>query len=85
MKSSCENLKYLTEDCLSTINNTNLNQITEKKYKNVPIKEFDNGEIETAVRPGGRKQDFYLHNEIRPQDLTTNGWSPTALIQLTEN
>ena len=43
---SIENIKSVTEDCLSTMNDTNLDKMTPKKYNKIPVKEFDENEIE---------------------------------------
>lgn len=44
--SSIENIKSVTDDCLSTMNDTNLEKMTPKKYNRVPVEEFNEEDIE---------------------------------------
>ena len=36
----------MTDDCLSTMNDTNLEKMTPKKYNRVPVEEFNDDDIE---------------------------------------
>tara|TARA_B100001250_G_C19238207_1_gene545299 strand:+ start:57 stop:293 length:237 start_codon:yes stop_codon:yes gene_type:complete len=44
--SSIENIKSVTDDCLSTMNDTNLEKMTPKRYNRVPVEEFNEDDIE---------------------------------------
>ena len=44
--SSIDNIKSVTDDCLSTMNDTNLEKMTPKKYNRVPVEEFNEEDIE---------------------------------------
>ena len=43
---SIENIKSVTDDCLSTMNDTNLEKMRPKKYDRVPVEEFNDDDIE---------------------------------------
>ena len=43
---SIENIKSVTDDCLSTMNDTNLDKMGGKIYSKVPVDEFKDEEIE---------------------------------------
>ena len=44
--SSIENIKSVTDDCLSTMNDTNLEKMRPKRYNRVPVEEFKDEDIE---------------------------------------
>jgi len=44
--SSIENIKSVTDDCLSTMNDTNLEKMRPKRYNRVPVEEFNEDDIE---------------------------------------
>jgi len=44
--SSIENIKSVTDDCLSTMNDTNLEKMTPKRYNRVQVEEFADEDIE---------------------------------------
>ena len=46
IEKSIENIKSVTDDCLSTMNDTNLEKMTPKKYNRVPVEEFNDDDIE---------------------------------------
>lgn len=46
LEKSIENIKSVTDDCLSTMNDTNLEKMTPKKYNRVPVEEFNDDDIE---------------------------------------
>lgn len=46
IEKSIENIKSVTDDCLSTMNDTNLEKMTPKRYNRVPVEEFNDDDIE---------------------------------------
>lgn len=46
IENSIENIKSVTDDCLSTMNDTNLEKMTSRKYNRVPVEEFNDDDIE---------------------------------------
>ena len=46
IEKSRENIKSETDDCLSTMNDTNLEKMTPKRYNRVPVEEFNDDDIE---------------------------------------
>ena len=44
--SSIENIKSVTDDCLSTMNDTNLEKMRPKRYNRVLVEEFKDEDIE---------------------------------------
>ena len=46
IEKSIENIKNVTDDCLSSMNDTNLEKMTPKRYGRVPVEEFNDDDIE---------------------------------------
>lgn len=46
IEKSIENIKSVTDDCLSTMNDTNLEKMRPKRYNRVPVEEFNDDDIE---------------------------------------
>lgn len=46
IEKSIENIKSATDDCLSTMNDTNLEKMRPKRYNRVPVEEFKDEDIE---------------------------------------
>mgnify|MGYP003966093829 FL=1 len=46
IENSIKNIKSVTDDCLSSMNDTNLEKMAPNKYDKIPVEEFDEEDIE---------------------------------------